>query len=90
MKHTNLGDYATSIVRTATPVVVGWLLSSAIGPYVDPEIAQEAVAALISVAYYGAVRFVEVKLGKEWAGWLLGLAVPPTYRIDTASVEDDA
>lgn len=75
-------DYSTSLVRTATPVVVGFLLSTVVGPYLDPELTREAVAALLAVGYYTVARFLEVQLGLEWAGWLLGVAIPPKYRID--------
>lgn len=86
---TNTRDYATSVVRTVTPIAAGWLLSSAIGPMLDPDLTREAIAAVLAAVYYGVVRFIEVKLGQEWAGWLLGLAAAPAYRLDTQAMADD-
>lgn len=86
-----MSDYGLSFVRTATPVVVGWLASTVIGPLLDPDLAREAVAAVLAVGYYAVVRFLEVKLGQEWAGWLLGIAMPPLYKLDVQVLagEDD-
>ena len=84
-------DYGVSFVRTATPMVVGLLASTVIGPMLDPELTREAVAAVLAAGYYAVARFLEVKLGQEWAGWLLGIAMPPLYKLDVQVLagEDD-
>ena len=82
-------DYGLSFVRTATPIVVGWLASTVIAPALDPDLAREAVAAVLALGYYSVARFLEVKLGQEWAGWLLGIAIPPVYRLDVQVLAGD-
>ena len=82
-------DYGLSFVRTVTPMVVGWLASTVIGPLLDPELTREAVAALLAAGYYAFARYLEVKLGQEWAGWLLGIALPPVYKLDIQVLAGD-
>jgi len=78
-----MSDYGVAFVRTATPVVVGWLTTSIAGPFLDPTIATEAVASLIALGYYAVVRGFEA-LGVVNAGWLLGFPRQPFYSVDTA------
>jgi len=78
-----MSDYGVAFVRTATPVVVGWLTSTVLGPFLDPAVATEAVSAFIALSYYAVVRGFEA-LGVVRAGWFLGFPRQPFYSVDTA------
>ncbi|MDH6226197.1 hypothetical protein [Streptomyces sp. MJP52] len=77
-----------SVMRTAVPLVAGWLLTLAVRAGVDigSEQVVAAVTALLTLAYYLAFRGLEV-LGQRArgttlqniAGWFLGWARPPAY-----------
>lgn len=86
-------DQLASIVRTAVPIGVGFVLSLLArewGVVLDDASSQalaSGVTALASAAYYVLVRALE----SRWSGfgWLLGLALPPTYvKGEVISVED--
>lgn len=90
-----VGSLGRSIVRTAVPLLVGFVLTLLLKVGVDLGDDPVAVAnltafltVLVSTAYYAVVRYAEVKLGSKW-GWLLGLASAPVYTkvIDTTGVE---
>jgi hypothetical protein len=82
-----MSQFVTSLIRTWTPIVVGWLLSLPITPAlldllgVSPDQANTAltgaVTAVLAGAYYLAVRLVEYR----WPslGRLLGSAKKPVY-----------
>lgn len=69
----------SSIIRTVTPIIVGWLLGlpvvAALG--ITDAQATAAVSAVLGAAYYVLVRVVEVYYPRF--GWLLGLASAPSY-----------
>ncbi|MDH6224373.1 hypothetical protein [Streptomyces sp. MJP52] len=77
-----------STMRTAVPLVAGWLLTLAVraGVDIDSELVVAAVTALLTLAYYLVFRGLEV-LGQRArgtalqsiAGILLGWARPPAY-----------
>lgn len=83
----SLSDAGVSFVRTATPIVVGALLTSAAAPILDPAITREAVAALLALLWYGVFRGLELA-GFKNAGWFLGVALAPFYRLDTAAIAE--
>lgn len=83
----SLSDAGVSFVRTATPIVVGALLTSAAAPILDPAITREAVAALLALLWYGVFRGLELA-GFKNAGWFLGVALAPFYRLDTQVVAE--
>lgn len=68
-----------SIVRTLTPIIVGWLLTAAARANfdIDEGSLTNVVQAVVTGAYYIAARLLEEHRG-AW-GWLLGLARPPIY-----------
>lgn len=72
-------DPIISIVRTIVPAVVGsgvaWL--AARGVDIDGAAATALVTTLATAGYYGAVRWAEGRWPR--AGWLLGIAAPPSY-----------
>lgn len=84
-----MNPLATSLIRTVTPLIAGWLLSLPIAPALisllgmsgDPTADKARVTGLVtaalSAAYYTAVRLLEQKYPK--LGALLGRAVQPVY-----------
>ena len=83
----NLSDTNISLVRTATPVVVGVLLASALGPWLDPNLLPQVVAGVLSLLWYAAIRALEVA-GVTRAGILLGWPKQPLYQLDTQVLAD--
>lgn len=77
-----------SFMRTAVPLVAGWLLTLAVqaGVTIDDQAVVYAVNIALVLVYYGAFRALEV-LGTRLrgtalqtiAGFLLGWARPPAY-----------
>lgn len=72
-----------SIIRTAVPIGVGFLLSLLArkwGIVLDDASSQALASGVTAVAgavYYVVVRALESRW--RWFGWLLGLALPPSY-----------
>jgi len=73
-------DLRTSIRRTVVPMVMGWLASLPIAPYVDEAAVETALVALLGAAYYAVLRLLEER-GVRVASFLIGLGVtvPPSY-----------
>lgn len=78
----SLSDIKDSIIRTVTPLIVGWLLSvlALINVEVTPDTRASLiglVTAVLSALYYIVVRWAE----QRWPGlgWLLGKPVQPVY-----------
>lgn len=78
-----LNDYAISLIRTGTPVVIGAVLAwvavhfglHASGPQAQGLTA--AATAIITAVYYALVRAAERKY--PWLGILLGHPAKPSY-----------
>lgn len=83
----NLSDTGISFVRTATPVVVGVILSSVVGPWLDPNLLPQVVAGALSLGWYALARGLEIA-GLGWAGWFLGIPKQPVYQLDTQVVAE--
>jgi len=75
----------TSIRRTVVPMVMGWLLSLPIAPYVSETAVETAIVAILGAVYYAVMRLLEVRCVKI-ASLLIGMGVtlPPTYEGDGA------
>lgn len=75
-----MSDQVVSLIRTVVPVIVGSLLTwlAGRGIALDGAAVTPAVTTLIIGVYYAAVRWAEVRWPR--AGWLLGVARPPSYR----------
>ena len=77
-------DAIASVLRTYVPIGVGFvltLLARKYGVVIDDTVSTSlttGLAALVAAIYYAAVRLLEGKFPK--LGWLLGFAVPPTYK----------
>lgn len=61
-------------------MVMGWLASLPIAPYVDEAAVETALVALLGAAYYAVLRLLEER-GVRVASFLIGLGVtvPPSY-----------
>ena len=73
-------DLLTSLRRTVVPMVMGWLLTLPIAPYVDERAVETALVAIIGAAYYAVMRLLEER-GIKVASFLIGLGftVAPKY-----------
>jgi len=76
-------DLLTSIRRTVVPMVMGWLMTLPIGPYIDERAVETALVALLGAAYYAIMRVLEDR-GIKVASFLVGLGytVAPKYQDD--------
>jgi len=76
-------DLLTSIRRTVVPMVMGWLMTLPIGPYIDERAVETALVALLGAAYYAVMRVLEER-GIKVASFLVGLGVTvaPKYQDD--------
>jgi len=74
-------DLLTSLRRTIVPMVMGWLISLPIGPYIDERSVETALVAIIGAAYYAVMRLLEER-GIRLASFLIGLGVTvaPKYQ----------
>ncbi len=74
-----MNDLLTSIVRTAVPLIAGWLLTQAarLGVTLDDATTTSFVAMAVSAVYYTVARALEQR--KARFGLLLGVPKPPTY-----------
>lgn len=71
---------APSLVRTATPFVVGLVGSTVVDALgMDSGQINAVVAAVIGYGYYVAARFAEVFLNEKW-GYVLGVPGAPVYK----------
>ena len=76
-------DLQTSIRRTVVPMVMGWIASLPIAPYVDQAAVETALVALLGAAYYAVMRILEDR-GVKAASFLIGMGVtvPPKYEAE--------
>lgn len=77
-------DMATSIRRTIVPMVMGWIASLPIAPYVDQSAVETALVALLGAAYYAIMRLLEER-GSALASFLIGMGVTAAPRYDDAA-----
>ena len=68
--------------RTLVPTVVGAVMASAAGPWLDETLVTEAAVAFFAAVYYLLVRVAE-ESGVRWASLLLGGGTAPHYERDT-------
>jgi len=76
-------DLLTSIRRTVVPMVVGWLGSLPLAPFVDTVEVERALVVVIGATYYATLRWLEER-GVDAAGWWIafGRTPAPTYVAD--------
>jgi hypothetical protein len=65
-----------SIRRTVVPMVMGWLGSLPLAPFVDSAEVERALVVLIGAAYYGTLRWLEDR-GIDAAGWWIAFGRTP-------------
>ena len=65
------------------PMVMGWLMTLPIGPYIDERAVETALVALLGAAYYAVMRLLEER-GIRLASFLVGFGftVAPKYQDD--------
>jgi len=70
----------TSIRRTIIPMIMGWVASLPIAPFVDSAELERALVVLLAGAYYTILRVLEER-GVDAAGWWIafGRTTPPEY-----------
>lgn len=82
-------DLFVSFMRTAVPLVAGWMMAAAGVLGIKPDSTATAAAAtvLLTAAYYALFRLLEqlalrlrVEPLRQFAGVLLGWARPPQYQ----------
>lgn len=76
-------DIYDSLVRTFTPIFVGWVISLFVanGINLDPQFELALTTGLtpaFGFIYYFIIRVLEVYVAPKF-GWLLGLAKAPEY-----------
>jgi len=73
-------DLLTSIRRTVVPMIMGWVVSLPIAPYVDAAAVETALVAILGAAYYAVLRVLEDR-GIRVASFLIGMGftVAPKY-----------
>lgn len=75
-----MNDFAVSLIRTWTPILVGmaitWI-SQSLGVDIDSTEAAVAVTGLVVAVYYGVVRWLETRYPS--VGILLGSRQTPAY-----------
>lgn len=77
----HLKALSPSIIRTVSPMLIGWLVTAAAaaGLAWEPTPTQQGfVTALVGALWYAAIRWLE-EGGHRWVGWLLGLPGAPIY-----------
>ena len=69
-------DLRTSIRRTVVSMVMGWVASLPIAPYVDAAAVETALVAILGALYYAIFRLLEDR-GYAWAALAIGLGPTP-------------
>lgn len=69
-----------SIRRTIVPILVGLIMASFLGKYIDDvQELQNVLSSVIAAVYYAVIRVIETKWPK--IGILLGAKTQPVYKI---------
>ena len=82
-----MSNYSKSVVRTITPIVVGYIVALLIkaGIHVTSMQVMTVLGPVSSAAYYLVVRAIEQKFPK--AGMLLGHPATPKYTLEKTVVQ---
>ena len=75
-KNTNSKDLLTSIRRTVIPMVMGWIASLPVAPFIDVVEVERALVVVFGAAYYAALRWLEDQ-GVNVAGWWIAFGRTP-------------
>lgn len=73
----------TSIRRTVIPMIMGWVATLPIAPFIDNTELERALVVVLGAAYYGALRWLEDR-GVDVAGWWIafGRTPAPDYPVE--------
>lgn len=87
MKEDNTMDFGPSFVRTVVPLLVGLLISlgAQAGLDLPLEALTQVLTVVISAAYYGLFRWLELK-GVTWASYFLGSKKQPVAYAKTTEL----
>ena len=66
----------TSIRRTIIPMIMGWLASLPVAPYLDLQALEGVIVVLLGTVYYSVFRWLEDR-GVAAAGWWLAFGRTP-------------
>ncbi len=75
-KNTESKDLLTSLRRTVVPMVMGWVASLPIAPFVDTAELESALVVALGAAYYAGLRWLEDR-GVSTAGWWIAFGRTP-------------
>lgn len=71
---------STSVIRTLTVLIVGWLASVAVKAGIPVDSLDAPITLLVTVSWYAGVRWLETHVDPAF-GWLLGSAKAPQYEV---------
>lgn len=69
-------DLLTSVRRTLVPMIMGWIATLPIAPFIDAVEVERALVVVLGAAYYAALRWLEDR-GIEAAGWWIAFGRTP-------------
>lgn len=75
-KNTENKDLLMSVRRTVIPMVMGWIASLPVAPFVDSVEIERALVVVFGAAYYAALRWLEDR-GVNAAGWWIAFGRTP-------------
>lgn len=75
-KNTENKDLLMSVRRTVIPMVMGWIASLPVAPFVDAVEIERALVVVFGAAYYAALRWLEDR-GVNAAGWWIAFGRTP-------------
>jgi len=75
-KNIRNNDLLTSVRRTLVPMIMGWIASLPIAPFVDAAEVERALVVVLGAAYYAGLRWLEDR-GIQAAGWWIAFGRTP-------------
>ena len=75
-KSTEPKDFLTSVRRTVVPIVMGWVATLPVAPFIDTAAIESALVAAFASAYYITLRWLEER-GVNAAGWWIAFGRTP-------------
>lgn len=81
---TSATDFVSSIIRTITPSIAGWIISAIVLlnlPFQIPATAENGLEGFLTFVFAAVWYFIVRALEEKWPklGWLLGVAKKPIY-----------
>lgn len=69
-------DLLTSVRRTLVPMIMGWIATLPVAPFIDAVEVERALVVVLGAAYYAGLRWLEDR-GIEAAGWWIAFGRTP-------------